>query len=136
MTAKDFYDQKALASLAKVFNEPLRAHHEAGMWRLGSLGIPMTFGNTPRPCPTYLRGSLTFDLRDDMAFITIPFERADGSASIAVVLRSTDEDLFGTCYPASESDEANRVAAFLNEKLDEQRAFYRDRARSGPTEGS
>ena len=58
MTAKDFYDQKALASLAKVFNEPLRAHHEAGMWRLGSLGIPMTFGNTPSEPRDSLRSKL------------------------------------------------------------------------------
>lgn len=136
MTAKDYYDQEALASLAKVFNKPLRAHDEAGMWRLGSLGIPMTFGNTPRPCPTYLRGSLTFDVRDDMAFITIPFTRIDGTPSIAIVLRSNDEDLFGTSYPATEREEAERVAAFLNAKLDEQRAFYRERAKPRGEESS
>ncbi len=127
MTAKDFYDQEALASLAKVFNKPMTAHYEAGMWRLGSLGIPMTPHDSPQSRATYLRGSLTFDLRDDMSFITIPFVRLDGSPWIAIVLRSSDEDLFGTCYPASEADEAARVAALMNQTLDEQRAHFRNR---------
>jgi hypothetical protein len=125
----EHYDQEALASLAKVFDAPLKAHDEAGMWRLGSLGIPMSPRNSPRSRPTYLRGSLTFDLRDDMSFITIPFERIDGAASIAIVLRSNNEDLFGTCYPANDAQEAERVAAFLNGKLDEQRAHFEGRDR-------
>jgi hypothetical protein len=106
-------------------------NRESLEYSVGNIGVPFHFGNTPRPCPTYRRGSLTFDLREDMSFVAVPFTREDETPAVAIVLRWTDGELFGTSYAERQAANADEMVILLNAKLDEQRAYYRERRPPG-----
>lgn len=90
-------------------------------WSIGSLGVWKSGTGEPvffhgRRVPTYRRGSLVFDLRDEMRFVLVPFTLTNGADATALVLRSDDEELIG-CWTL-DTREAERVAAFLNAELE------------------
>lgn len=129
----DRLNQKMLAYLGATEKLGDWLKDQGPDWYLGSIGISKSpegslGGGIPGSLPSYRRGSLTYRLTEDMTFMTIPFTNEHGFPAIAIVLRNAAEDVFGASVPAERIDDAEEVAAFLNDLLTKTWALYRERA--------
>ncbi|KAB2911385.1 MAG: hypothetical protein F9K40_00915 [Kofleriaceae bacterium] len=120
------YTPEMMANVAELLPELERLGDSEYEWAIEGITIwkSSRLASRPMSVPTYRRG-YTFELPEDMRFVSVPFTRLDGSRAIAVVLRSGTEELLAAWVREANGDVAEAAIRLLNREIEAAWDYHR-----------
>lgn len=123
------YGEEMLANVAEMLPEFQGLKETQFEWWIATISFwkSSMLAHRPMNRPTYRRG-FTFDLPEDMRLTTVPFTKVNGSAAIALLLRSPREEFLAGWVSPQRRELAETTASFLNREIEAAWEFNRKKS--------